>query len=379
MSALVRSSVLRVLVASLAVVLLATACGDDEAEEAQPPPPAPAPAEAPAPPPEPAPEPPPAPPEAPPPEPPPEPPPPPPTEAPAEKPVYGMVTAVQHPYYAPTEAAVGPTCERLGCEVIFLQPSSCDAAEESQLIRDVLAAGIDGLGVSACDAAGVLPVVEEAAATGIPIVTFDADCCADIRTIAVSNSDWQIGELHAVALNDLLPDGGKVVNIIGSLAMENVRTRLDALAEGINPNIEIENFEDQNDLTKTGQIIRDVLTTQGDEVDIFMTQTGSAAVIAQTLVDEGFDHIPVVGINDFEDILEWVRKGNIVSTVALNPGAQGELALVALDKLRQGLTPSTDFFGTGGVIITPENVDTYADDVADLNARLREEFEALWS
>jgi ribose transport system substrate-binding protein len=372
MSALVRSSVVRVLVASLAVVLLATACGDDDSEEAQPPPPAPAPAptEAPAPPPpEP---PPPAPTEAP-------APPPAPTEAPAEKPVYGMVTAVQHPYYAPTEAAVGPTCERLGCEVIFLQPSSCDAAEESQLIRDVLARGIDGLGVSACDAAGVLPVVEEAAATGIPIVTFDADCCADVRTIAVSNSDQQIGELHAVALNDLLPDGGKVVNIVGSLAMENVRTRLDALADGINPNIEIENFEDQNDLTKTGQIIRDVLTTQGDEVDIFLTQTGSAAVIAQTLVDEGFDHIPVVGINDFEDILEWVRKGNVVSTVALNPGAQGELALVALDKLRQGLTPSVDFFGTGGVIITPENVDTYADDLADLNARLREEFEALWS
>ena len=81
-------------------------------------------------------------------------------------------------------------------------------------------------------------------------------------------------------------------------------------------------------------------------------------------MDEGFGHIPVVGINDFEEILEWVRKGNVVSTVALNPGAQGELALVALDKLRQGLTPAVDFFGTGGVIIRPENVDSYADDVA---------------
>ena len=359
MSAFLRLSGVRILVALLAVVLLAAACGDDDSEDAQVSPPAPAPTEAP--------------------------PPPAPTEAPTTteaaptKPVYGMVTAVQHAYYAPTEAAVGPTCERLGCEVIFLQPSSCDAAEESQLIRDVLARGIDGLGVSACDAAGVAPVVEEAAATGIPIVTFDADCCADVRAIAVSNSDEQIGELHAVALNDLLPDGGKVINIVGSLAMENVRVRLKALEDGINANIEIEVFEDENDLTRTGQIIRDVLTTQGDEVDIFLTQTGSAAVIAQTLVDEGFGHIPVVGINDFEEILEWVRKGNIVSTVALNPGAQGELALVALDKLRQGLTPSTDFFGTGGVIITPENVDSYADDLADLNARLREEFEALWS
>ena len=359
MSAFLRLSGARILVALLAVVLLAAACGGDDAGDTQVSPPAPAPTEAP--------------------------PPPAPTEAPTTteaapaKPVYGMVTAVQHAYYAPTEAAVGPTCERLGCEVIFLQPSSCDAAEESRLIRDVLARGIDGLGVSACDAAGVAPAVEEAAATGIPIVTFDADCCADVRAIAVSNSDEQIGELHAVALNDLLPDGGKVINIVGSLAMENVRVRLKALEDGINANIEIEVFEDENDLTRTGQIIRDVLTTQGDEVDIFLTQTGSAAVIAQTLVDEGFGDIPVVGINDFEEILEWVRKGNIVSTVALNPGAQGELALVALDKLRQGLTPSVDFFGTGGVIITPENVDSYADDLAELNARLREEFEALWS
>ena len=70
--------------------------------------------------------------------------------------------------------------------------------------------------------------------------------------------------------------------------MENVRVRLKALEDGINANIEIEVFEDENDLTRTGQIIRDVLTTQGDEVDIFLTQTGSAAVIAQTLGRRGF-------------------------------------------------------------------------------------------
>jgi ribose transport system substrate-binding protein len=299
-------------------------------------------------------------------------------DAESDEPTYGMVTAVQHPYYAPTEAAVGPTCEELGCEVIFLQPSTCDAAEESRLIRDLLATGIDGLGVSACDAAGVAPAVEEAAATGIPIVTFDADCCADVRTIAISNSDTQIGELHAVALNNLLPDGGHVINIVGSLAMENVRARLDALNADIRSDITIEVFEDENDLTRTGQIIRDVLATQGDDVDIFLTQTGSAAVIAQTLQDEGFD-IPVVGINDFDEILEWVREGSVVSTVALNPGAQGQLALVALHNLRAGLLPSTDFFGTGGVIITAENVDSFSADLAALNLKLRQDFEALWT
>jgi ribose transport system substrate-binding protein len=297
-----------------------------------------------------------------------------------ETPTYGVVTAVQHPYYNRTEEAMDPTCEDIGCETIFAQPKDCEAESEIQIIRDILTRGVDGLAVAACDAEGIQSTVVEAADSGIPVVTFDADCCQDVRAIAISNSDTEIGRLHAEAIHELLPDGGKIIVTVGSLAAQNVKDRLKGFEDNVDPNIEVlETFEDETTPERAQQIARDVRTKYPD-VDLILDQAGLVAVVAESLKQQGLKpgEIQLVGINDFPDILKLMRSGYITATVMLSSGLQGELALRALDNLRNGENPSEDFFGTGGVIINESNIDSYETEVEELNEQLRGEFDALW-
>jgi ribose transport system substrate-binding protein len=297
-----------------------------------------------------------------------------------DKPTYGVVTAVQHPYYNRTQEAMDPTCRDIGCETIFAQPRDCEAESEIQLIRDILTRGVQGLAVAACDAEGIESTVVEASESGIPVVTFDADCCQSVRAIAISNSDTEIGRLHAEAIHELLPDGGQIIVTVGSLAAQNVRDRLKGFRDNVDPNIKIlEVFEDETTPERAQQIARDA-RTKYPNVDLILDQAGLVAVVAESLKQQGLEpgEIQLVGINDFPEILKLMREDYITATVMLSSGLQGELALRALDRLRNGEDPSEDFFGTGGVIINESNIETYEDEVEELNEQLRGEFEALW-
>lgn len=299
-----------------------------------------------------------------------------------ETPTYGVVTAVQHPYYNRTEDAMEPTCQELGCEYMFAQPATCEAQDQVQIIRDLVTAGIDGLAIAACDAAGVEPTIEEVVESGITFVTFDADCCQSLRPIAISNSDTEMGRLHAETINSLLPDGGRIIVTVASLAAQNVRDRLEGFEQNVNPNVEVvEVYADETTPERAQEIVRTALVAYPD-IDLILDQAGLVSVVAEEVKNQGYEpgEVHIIGINDFDDILALIREGYITATVMLNSGLQGELALRSLDYLRAGMTPSEDFFGTGGVVVTQENIDTYAEeDVEELNEQLRREFEALWS
>jgi ribose transport system substrate-binding protein len=297
----------------------------------------------------------------------------------ATLPTFGVVTAIQHPYYNKTKAAMAPTCRAIGCKYIFVQPPKCDAQTESQIIQDVVARGIQGLAIAACDAKGIEPTVKRAAATGIPVVTFDADCCHSTRKIAISNSDAQIGENHAKIINKLLPKGGKIIVTITSLTFENVRARYAPLKKFLRKNIKVEVFSGEDTPEKAASIVRDALTKIPD-AKLILDQAGYGGVVAQTLKKDGRKpgEILFVTINDFPDILKFVRQGYITATVALNSGLQGELALRSLKLLLDGKKPSKTFVGTPSAIITRGNLTTYRKQVARDNAVFTKKFLALW-
>jgi ribose transport system substrate-binding protein len=303
--------------------------------------------------------------------------------APAKKPHYGMIGTINHPYYFPAVKDSATACKELGCTREFHMPTQFNVQAQIPIIDDMISKGVDGIAISAADDKAMTPIVERIRrekGASFPIVTFNADCCEKVRTIGISNSDAEIGVLDGKAVNQLLPQGGRILNIIGGVELKNVRDRLRTLKATLRKNIAMDAVSDQNTLSNTPQVLRDALTKNPD-YDLILTQTGSSAVVCETLKQDG-KSIPVVGLNSFADVMAWVREGCIKSTIGLNPGLQGELAVRALDLLRTGhklKRGAPTFFGTGGVIITQKNLRTWQKDVAALNARLRAQFLSFWT
>ena len=101
--------------------------------------------------------------------------------------------------------------DELGIELIYDGPNQSEATNTKQveILNGFIAAGVDAIIVSPCDAEGIVPTLKEVAAKGIKIVTFDADTLSDAREFYVNAATAQdiAKGLVEAAVKDLVPKG----------------------------------------------------------------------------------------------------------------------------------------------------------------------------
>ena len=76
----------------------------------------------------------------------------------------------------------------LGIELVYDGPNQSEAtnAKQVEILEGFIAAGVDAIVVSPCDAEGIAPTLQKAINAGIQVVTFDADAPNDVRTFYVN-------------------------------------------------------------------------------------------------------------------------------------------------------------------------------------------------
>ncbi len=93
--------------------------------------------------------------------------------------------------------------DELGIELIYDGPNQSEAtnAKQVEILSGFIAAGVDAIIVSPCDAEGIAPTLKQAKDKGIKVVTFDADTINDARDFYVNPataSDIGIGLVEAL-------------------------------------------------------------------------------------------------------------------------------------------------------------------------------------
>lgn len=101
--------------------------------------------------------------------------------------------------------------DELGVTLVYDGPNQSEATNTKQveILNGFIAAGVDAIIVSPCDAEGIAPTLKEAAAKGIKIVTFDADTVNEAREFyvnAATAEDIAKGLIEA-AVKDLSAKG----------------------------------------------------------------------------------------------------------------------------------------------------------------------------
>jgi ribose transport system substrate-binding protein len=107
-----------------------------------------------------------------------------------------------------------------------------------------------------------------------------------------------------------------------------------------------------------------------DEVDGIIT-TGynptiaAAAVLGEWHKDPRHKRIRFIGIDTGPTVLQAIREGAIDATVAQNPPGHGYLSCLLLKLLLDGWRPRApyQFINAGIVVVTKDNLDTYAAEV----------------
>jgi ribose transport system substrate-binding protein len=136
--------------------------------------------------------------------------------------------------FVSNNAATFWTIARSGCEqaqkelgdvdVDFRIPSSGTAAEQQQLLDDLLVRGVDGVAVSPVDPANQTALLDKIASQAL-LITQDSDAPNSKRVCYIGTDNTAAGVEAGKLIKEALPDGGKIMVFVGSMDAQNAKER----------------------------------------------------------------------------------------------------------------------------------------------------------
>lgn len=156
-----------------------------------------------------------------------------------------------------------------GVEVTVADAAQDNSKQVSQ-VENFITQQVDLLIISPNEAKPLTAVVKKAYDAGIPVIVLDRKVEGDAYTAFIGGDNTEIGkkagEYYA---NDLLPDGGKVLEISGLAGSTPAAERAEGFAEGIkaNPDIEVIASQSGEWLREKGQTVMDAALKANPDID----------------------------------------------------------------------------------------------------------------
>ena len=106
----------------------------------------------------------------------------------------------------------------------FRIPSTGTAAEQHQLLDDLLARGVDGIAVSVLDADNQTEFLDKIASQTL-LITHDSDAPKSKRVCYIGTDNVLAGVEAGKLIKEALPGGGKIMIFVGSMDVNNAKER----------------------------------------------------------------------------------------------------------------------------------------------------------
>ena len=257
--------------------------------------------------------------------------------------------------------------------------------EEAQIVADLIAEKVDGIGVSPANAAAMASVLQGAKAAGIPVLTFDSDLLEKdkgLRAAYIGTHNYDIGVAIAKLVMQIKPKGGTICIQSGGAASTNHNERMqgirDTLSGRNSPESPGERLTGQNgwtevagcplytndDFAVANQQMEDILNRYPD-LDAFTPTGGLPQILpdAYTKITESVKDkiasgkLALVVADTLPAQIDLLKKGLSSGQVGQRPFDMGYNVMYSLLNMKEGKPPPHDPTYTGLDICTPENVD----------------------
>jgi ribose transport system substrate-binding protein len=270
--------------------------------------------------------------------------------------------------------------------VEYVGSVASDAAEQARVVEDVIARGVDAIGISCNDPTACEDPINKAVAAGIPVMTWDSDSPESDRFTYLGVDNYQGGRAAAELLVRFMGEEGKVALLTGVPGAFNLEERIrgfqDVLADY--PGIEIVSTVYCNDDINLGvQVVEETMQAHPDLDGWFFVglwplfaDRGSMplwedAALNQGLVTIAFDTLPVE--------LEFMQDGYLQGLVGQKYWGWGyDTVQMIYDYIVNG-TEYEDWTDSGMDIVTECNVDVMAEmwATSDFTQTLPDPYECL--
>ena len=290
--------------------------------------------------------------------------------APAKKLKLAFVSNNAANFWTIARSGCNDAAKELGdVEVDFRIPSTGSAAEQQQILNDLVAAGIDGIAVSPIDPANQTDFLNHIAGQTL-LITADSDAPSSKRVCYIGTDNVAAGRQAGQLIKKAIPQGGKIMVFVGKLDAQNAKERLQGIKEALQgSNIEIIDVRtDDTDQVRAQKNAEDTLVKYPDVACLVGLWNYNVPAIANAVKGAGKDgQVKIVCFDENQETLAGVASGLIYGTVVQKPYEFGKQAITRMDKYLHGDKSAL----AGGPLYVPTLV-LKKDDVAEFQAQLKQ-------
>ena len=250
----------------------------------------------------------------------------------------------------------------LGVSVDVKAPDKESNVEQQfKIVEDAILQKYSVIAIAPNDSAGIVPILEDAVAKGVKIMTIDTDADTDARMAFVGTNNKMGGEMGAKRMIELFKDkpGAKVALITGVPGQQTMRDRADGFKEalaGSDINLVDEQPAD-SDPGKAMAVMENYLTSYPDLDGVFILNA-TMSVSSLEAINNASSAVKVIGFDSSTDALQAIKDGKMDSLVAQSPYNMGKYAVENAFKAAKGETIET-VIDTGTDLVTADNVGDY--------------------
>jgi ribose transport system substrate-binding protein len=269
------------------------------------------------------------------------------SDAPAKKGTIGVtLLALQNPFFKVIGDSITAEAAKQGYDTIVLSADN-DVARQSNQVKDFVVKKVSAIVLSPCESRSIVPVVQEANAAGIPVLTVDIPCNEPgVKLLTQIATDNYGGgkEAGRAMIEALGAQGGKVV-ILHFKQAESCRLRVKGFREVI----------DAHNATAAGKIemvmelegggakdvgykaASDALQAQPDLRGIFAINDPSALGARAALEKAGkADAVVIIGFDGQPEGKQAIKDGKIYADPIQFPDRMGVEIVAAIIKHSKG-------------------------------------------
>jgi ribose transport system substrate-binding protein len=253
-------------------------------------------------------------------------------------------------------------------EVDFRIPSSGSAAEQQQILNDLLVRGIDGIAVSPVDSANEKDFLNKVAAQTLLVCT-DSDAPDSKRACYIGTDNVAAGVEAAKLIKEALPQGGKIMLFVGTMDAQNAKERIQGIKQGLQgSNIEIIDIRtDETDRVRAQKNVEDTLVVHPEVACLVGLWTYNGPAILRAVKAAGLTgRVKIVCFDEEGETLAGVAAGEIYGTVVQQPYEFGRQAIT---RMAQNLRGNKEALAGGKQIVPTLGI--RRDAVADFKAKLK--------
>jgi ribose transport system substrate-binding protein len=253
--------------------------------------------------------------------------------------------------------------EYLGVEAIYQGEEEYDVTGEVRVLEEVIGTGPDGVLVTVIQADAMLPTIDAAVDSGLPIVTFDSDSPLSKRYSFLGTGNYSAGVIAARYIGPLVGSGKAAVVTVPTQNNLAQRTQgfLDTLAAEYPEVLSGDAFivDNQNTSEAAASGLSALLQADPDIKGVFSSNAQAAIGAAQALREAGLtESVAHIGFDFDAGTLDLIDSGELGATLAQGTWQMGFWGLLGAYMVRNQHINSVGDWQAAAISPLPPNVDT---------------------